>query len=33
VLRRELQEEIGVTIGPVHPGGVERVDYPMRWCG
>jgi len=27
-LRRELQEEIGVTIGPVHPWRVERVDYP-----
>ncbi len=27
-LRRELQEEIGVTIGPAHPWKVERVDYP-----
>jgi 8-oxo-dGTP diphosphatase len=27
-LRRELQEEIGVTIGAVHPWRVERVDYP-----
>jgi 8-oxo-dGTP diphosphatase len=27
-LRRELQEEIGVTIGPVEPWRVERVDYP-----
>jgi 8-oxo-dGTP diphosphatase len=27
-LRRELQEEIGVVIGPVHPWRVERVDYP-----
>ena len=27
-LRRELQEEIGVTIGAVHPWKVERVDYP-----
>jgi 8-oxo-dGTP diphosphatase len=27
-LRRELQEEIGVTIGAVHPWHVERVDYP-----
>jgi len=27
-LRRELQEEIGVTIGPVHPWKVEMVDYP-----
>ncbi|MEO5672162.1 MAG: NUDIX domain-containing protein [Ramlibacter sp.] len=27
-LRRELVEEIGVVIGPVHPWRVERVDYP-----
>jgi 8-oxo-dGTP diphosphatase len=27
-LRRELQEEIGVTIGAVHPWKVELVDYP-----
>ncbi|WP_369799033.1 NUDIX domain-containing protein [Caenimonas sp. SL110] len=27
-LRRELIEEIGVTIGIVHPWRVERVDYP-----
>ncbi|WP_411877385.1 NUDIX domain-containing protein [Polaromonas sp. YR568] len=27
-LRRELQEEIGVTIGAVHPWRVEMVDYP-----
>ena len=27
-LRRELQEEIGVTIGAVHLWRVERVDYP-----
>jgi 8-oxo-dGTP diphosphatase len=27
-LRRELQEEIGLTIGAVHPWKVERVDYP-----
>jgi 8-oxo-dGTP diphosphatase len=27
-LRRELQEEIGVTIGAVHPWKVEMVDYP-----
>jgi 8-oxo-dGTP diphosphatase len=27
-LRRELLEEIGVTIGAVHPWRVERVDYP-----
>jgi 8-oxo-dGTP diphosphatase len=27
-LRRELLEEIGITIGAVHPWHVERVDYP-----
>ena len=27
-LRRELIEEIGVTIGPAHPWRVELVDYP-----
>jgi 8-oxo-dGTP diphosphatase len=27
-LRRELQEEIGLTIGDSHPWKVERVDYP-----
>jgi 8-oxo-dGTP diphosphatase len=27
-LRRELIEEIGITIGAVHPWHVERVDYP-----
>jgi 8-oxo-dGTP diphosphatase len=27
-LRRELQEEIGVTIGPVEPWRVSIVDYP-----
>ncbi len=27
-LRRELQEEIGITIGAIHPWKVERVDYP-----
>ena len=27
-LRRELHEEIGVTIGAVHPWKVEMVDYP-----
>ena len=27
-LRRELQEEIGVTIGVVQPWKVEMVDYP-----
>ncbi len=27
-LRRELHEEIGITIGAVYPWKVERVDYP-----
>jgi 8-oxo-dGTP diphosphatase len=27
-LRRELQEEIGITIGSMHPWKVEMVDYP-----
>src|SRR5665811_1392486 len=27
-LRRELKEEIGITIGAVHPWTVEMVDYP-----
>lgn len=27
-LRRELREEIGITIGAVHPWRVELVDYP-----
>lgn len=27
-LRRELQEEIGITIGPAHPWKIEMVDYP-----
>jgi 8-oxo-dGTP diphosphatase len=27
-LRRELTEEIGVSIGAVHPWRIERVDYP-----
>ncbi len=27
-LRRELQEEIGITIGTAHPWKVELVDYP-----
>jgi 8-oxo-dGTP diphosphatase len=27
-LRRELHEEIGLTIGAVHPWKVEMVDYP-----
>lgn len=27
-LRRELQEEIGVTVGEVHPWREQLVDYP-----
>ncbi len=27
-LRRELHEEIGITIGAAHPWKVEMVDYP-----
>ena len=27
-LRRELQEEIGITIGAIQPWKVELVDYP-----
>lgn len=27
-LRRELLEEIGIVVGPVHPWRVEVVDYP-----
>ena len=27
-LRRELQEELGITIGPATPWQVEMVDYP-----
>jgi len=27
-LRRELHEEIGITIGQAHPWKVELVDYP-----
>ncbi|HSV52653.1 MAG TPA: NUDIX domain-containing protein [Burkholderiaceae bacterium] len=27
-LRRELGEELGITIGSVHPWKVEMVDYP-----
>lgn len=27
-LRRELQEEIGITIGAVQPWKIEMVDYP-----
>ncbi len=27
-LRRELQEEIGVTVGAVHPWREKLVDYP-----
>lgn len=27
-LRRELQEEIGITLGTVHPWRVQEFDYP-----
>lgn len=27
-LRRELQEELGITIGAAHPWQVELMDYP-----
>ena len=27
-LRRELQEELGITIGPAQPWQVEMMDYP-----
>lgn len=27
-LRRELQEEIGITVLSAHPWKVERIDYP-----
>jgi 8-oxo-dGTP diphosphatase len=27
-LRRELQEELGITIGPAEPWKIEVVDYP-----
>ena len=27
-LRRELHEELGITIGPAHPWKVELMDYP-----
>ena len=27
-LRRELQEELGITIGPVQPWQIELMDYP-----
>lgn len=27
-LRRELEEELGITIGAVHPWKAEMVDYP-----
>ncbi|SEK96914.1 8-oxo-dGTP diphosphatase [Roseateles sp. YR242] len=27
-LRRELQEELGITIGEAHPWKVEMMDYP-----
>ncbi|WP_430699155.1 NUDIX domain-containing protein [Rubrivivax gelatinosus] len=43
-LRRELQEELGITIGPAEPWKVELMDYPharvrlhfckvYRWAG
>ena len=32
-LRRELQEEIGITIGPVQAWKVETVDYPHALVG
>lgn len=33
-LRRELREEIGITIAAVHPWKIEMVDYPhARWFG
>ena len=31
-LRRELQEEIGLTIGSAPVWREQLVDYPMRWC-
>lgn len=27
-LRRELQEEVGITVGSVHPWRTQIVDYP-----
>lgn len=27
-LRRELQEELGITIGAAHPWKIEEMDYP-----
>ncbi|MBL8306336.1 MAG: NUDIX domain-containing protein [Rubrivivax sp.] len=27
-LRRELQEELGITIGAAHPWKIELMDYP-----
>jgi 8-oxo-dGTP diphosphatase len=43
-LRRELHEELGITIGDIEPWHVELVDYPhalvrlhfckvFQWCG
>jgi len=36
-LRRELHEELGITIGPVEPWKVTEYDYPhalvrLHWC-
>lgn len=36
-LRRELQEELGITIGTAHPWQVTEFDYPhalvhLHWC-
>ena len=36
-LRRELQEELGITIGAAHPWQVTEHDYPhalvrLHWC-
>ena len=30
-LRRELQEEIGITIDDCHPWKTEQIDYPHAW--
>lgn len=30
-LRRELQEELGITIHQPEPWKVERIDYPHAW--
>ena len=31
-LRRELREEIGITIGAGIPGGLSWWTIPMHWC-